>query len=146
MESKLGTRVDQNGEPIASEEVPETVEEVRKMRYKLHPICKLCNLQSWNDRKNKKKGWCPGFEPHTDVDVHYCRYCLHHFMSTGGQNHPITLNTKDFPGELGENGDDEDVDYDEEGNEIRIDVPQNQRNIMTAWQMLVNITKTTCKI
>ena len=25
-------------------------------------------------------------------------------------------------------GPDEDVDYDEEGNEIRIDVPQNQRN------------------
>ena len=57
VESKLGTRVDPNGEPIARGS-PETVEEVRKMRYKLHPICKFCNLQSWNDRKNKKKGWC----------------------------------------------------------------------------------------
>ena len=56
LEAKFGKKVNENGEPIDEEDdVPETVEEVRRMRYKIHPICKLCNLQSWNDRKNKKK-------------------------------------------------------------------------------------------
>ncbi len=127
LEAKFGRKVNEDGKPIEEEEVPETVEEVRRMRYKVHPICKLCNLQSWNDRKNKKKGWCPGFEPHTDIEVHYCRYCLHHFKEhRWPRNHPVYLKyKKDFPDEF--KRDELNVDFDEDGNEIHISVPQNSR-------------------
>ena len=131
LEAKFGKKVNENGEPIDEEDdVPETVEEVRRMRYKIHPICKLCNLQSWNDRKNKKKGWCPGFEPHSDIEVHYCKHCLHHFKEhRWPSNHPVYIKyKKDFPDEVGgSKNEDDNIDYDEEGNEIRIDVPENPR-------------------
>ena len=131
LEAKFGKKVNENGEPIDEEDdVPETVEEVRRMRYKIHPICKLCNLQSWNDRKNKKKGWCPGFEPHSDIEVHYCKHCLHHFKEhRWPSNHPVYIKyRKDFPDEVGgSKNEDDNIDYDEEGNEIRIDVPENPR-------------------
>ena len=147
LESKLGTRVDQNGEPVACEEVPETVEEIRKMRYKLHPICKLCNLQSWNDRKNKKKGWCPGFEPHTDIDVHYCRYCLHHFKEHRWPKIiPSTLNTKKiFLANLVKMATMNVSTMTKKETKLESMCLKTKEILTTAWQMLVSITKTTCK-
>ena len=66
----------------------------------------------------------------SDIEVHYCKHCLHHFKEhRWPSNHPVYIKyKKDFPDEVGgSKNEDDNIDYDEEGNEIRIDVPENPR-------------------
>ena len=51
------------------------------MRYKIHPICKLCNLQNG---MIERKSIMSGFEPHSDIEVHYCDIA-YHFKNIVGQ-------------------------------------------------------------
>jgi uncharacterized protein len=69
-------------------------EAIRSMQLKIHPACNQCLLQNWKDRKQRKEGWCPGFEgmDYEPFDVWICKFCRHHFKEhRWKKDHPLYI-------------------------------------------------------